>query len=60
MAAKNETGFSSWLREYLNNLGLDGEVYGDYIASSLLALRDSSEEEKIEAVGELISGAMVS
>ena len=58
MAAKTE--FTPWLCEYLNTIGLDGDVYGEYIASSLQSLRESTEDERMEAVMELVSGALVS
>ncbi len=59
MAAKNKTEFTPWLCVYLDSIGLDGDVYGEYIASSLQTLKESSEEERMEIVMEFISGALV-
>ena len=57
--ANKDGGFTAWLCEYLNDLGLDGDVYGDYIASSLQELKEATEEERMEAVYEFVSGALV-
>ena len=57
MASKDE--FTGWLCEYLNGLGLDGDIYGEYIASSLQELKEATEEERMEAVHEFVSGALV-
>ena len=59
MAAKEQLNFTAWLCQYLNSLGLDGEVYGEYIASSLQSLRDCAEDERMESVMELVAGALV-
>lgn len=53
------TSFASWLCEYLNSIGLDGDVYGGYIASSLQDLKESTEEERLEAIKEFVTGALV-
>ena len=53
MAAKEQVNFIPWLCQCLNSLGLDGEVYGEYIASSLQSLRDCAGEERMESVMEL-------
>ena len=57
MAAK--TGFTPWLSEYLDTIGMDGDVYGEYIASCLHGLKESTEEERMEAVMEFVSGVLV-
>ena len=51
--------FSGWLSSRLNEEGLDGDVFGDYIASTLDDMADSSSDEKMASLSELLSGAMV-
>ena len=53
MATKQDD-FTSWLIGYLNSLGLDGDVYGEYIASTLESLETSDLDELIETVKDLV------
>lgn len=57
-----ERDFKAWLVEELNNSGLDGEVYGDYIIGALDEEEDegrAGEEIKISELEDLLSGALV-
>ena len=51
--------FNTWLGRLLDALGLDGDVYGEYIAGTLRDMADASREEKTEALKEFLSGAVV-
>lgn len=58
--AEGSTCFKDWLYADLKSLGLDEEVYGDYIIGTLDVLKENSIEEKVEAVMELLSEVLVS
>lgn len=58
--AEGSTCFKDWLYADLNSLGLDEEIYGDYIVGSLDVLKENSIEEKVDAVMELLSEVLVS
>ena len=52
--------FNTWLGGFLDALDLDGDVYGEYIAGTLQDMADATREEKMEALQEFLSGAVVS
>ena len=46
--------FKDWLTKFLNELHLDGEVYGEYIVGTLSSLEET--ENKKEAITEILEG----
>lgn len=52
--------FNTWLCGLLDKLGLDGDVYGEYIAGTLRDMADATSEEKMESLQEFLAGAIVS
>lgn len=57
--AEGGPGFKTWLLDLLNGLGLDGEVYGEYILGTLESSGDSEPEDVTDAIRDLLSGLMV-
>lgn len=57
--AEGSPGFKTWLLDLLDSLGLDGEVYGEYILGTLESSNESEPEDVREAISELLSGLMV-
>jgi len=51
--------FQSWLSEHLNNAGVDGDVYGEYIGGALESMGSSSDEDKAEAILEILESYVV-
>ena len=58
--AEGSTCFKDSLYSDLKSLGLDEEVYGDYIIGTLDVLKENSIEEKVDEVMELLSEVLVS
>ena len=57
MAASLE--FSAWLRSRLDEVGLDGDVYAEYISGTLDDMVDATNEEQLESLQDLLAGALV-
>lgn len=51
--------FQTWLLERLNDAGLDGDVYGEYIEGALDSMKGSTNKEREEALLEILEGYMV-
>ena len=51
--------FSAWLRRRLDEVGLDGDVYAEYITGTLGDMVDTTNEEKLESLQELLADALV-
>ena len=49
--------FQNWLSEHLNNAGIDGDVYGEYIGGALDSM--GSDEHKGEAILEILESYVV-
>ena len=53
-------GFESWLTDYLNSAGVDGEVFSSYISGTLSSLQDAPDRETREALQEILQSCLVS
>lgn len=52
--------FKDWLTGYLNDWGLDGEVYGEYISGTFESLEDNATiEEEQAALADVLDGLVV-
>lgn len=54
-----DSDFNTWLRVCLDEVGLDGDVFADYISGTLQDMTDTSRNEKMESLRDLLSGALV-
>ena len=59
MASSERSPFDKWLSGVLEGVGVDGEVYGEYISGSLAAMDGSPPEEIQETVQDILSGCLV-
>ena len=57
MAASLE--FSAWLRRRLDEVGLDGDVYAEYISGTLDDMVDATNEEQLESLHDILAGTLV-
>ena len=57
--AEGCSGFKTWLLDLLNGLGVDSEVYGEYILGTLESSADSEPEDVKDMIRDLLSGLMV-
>lgn len=60
MAGKDSVDMELWLSELLNSVGVDGEVYGEYISGTLATMEESSQSEMEEALVDILTGCVVS